>query len=302
METKSSSQQLMVDSIEHKIAESLRGYGFDKISRVPVQTLAAEFLSVPRAVEQLNLIERYAGSLSGKQLLEIGSGYGLLVAIATTLFECDAMGLEPGEDAYFAAHAISLELLKTYALESSRIVNGFGENIPFNPGTFDVVYSSNVLEHVQQPAKVLDEALRVLKPGGIAVIVFPNYGSWWEGHYGLPMIPNCPKSVYKLWVRLFGRDPSFIDTLRFLSYKDVSAWSAAHSGEIETMSTGLEVWEERMKTLEFSEWAALGSLKQFLKVLRKLRLLPVVSWLGRTFHWETPFILVFKKTAIDSPN
>lgn len=263
---------------------------------MPLQTQAAEFLSVPRAIEQLHQIERYTGPLRGKHMLEIGSGYGLVVAIANKLFRCDAVGLEPGEDAYFAAHSISQELLESLGLEKTRIVNGFGEDIPFSDGTFDVVYSSNVLEHVQHPKKVLDEALRVLKVGGTAVIVFPNYGSWWEGHYGLPMIPHCPKRVFKLWVRLFRRDPSFIDTLHFLSYRDLSAWISTHAYEIDLISTGVEVWEERVKTLNFSEWAALGSLKQFLKILRKLRVLPAVSKLGRALHWETPFILVLKKT------
>ena len=60
---------------------------------------------------------------------------------------------------------------------------------PFPTSYFDVVYSSNVLEHVNEPPKVIGEIIRVLKPGGHAQIVVPNYGSWWEGHYGIDLAP-----------------------------------------------------------------------------------------------------------------
>ena len=61
---------------------------------------------------------------------------------------------------------------------------------PLPTSYFDVVYSSNVLEHVKEPPKVISEIIRVLKPGGHAQIVVPNYGSWWEGHYGSDVVPT----------------------------------------------------------------------------------------------------------------
>ena len=49
-----------------------------------------------------------------------------------------------------------------------------GRNIPFPDGDFDVVFSSNVLEHVQSLPELLTEVRRVLRPGGRAVHLMPT--------------------------------------------------------------------------------------------------------------------------------
>lgn len=51
--------------------------------------------------------------------------------------------------------------------------------IPFPDETFDVVFSESVFEHVMDYGPVVRETWRVLKPGGIALHVFPS-------RYGLP--------------------------------------------------------------------------------------------------------------------
>lgn len=45
--------------------------------------------------------------------------------------------------------------------------------IPFGPGTFDMVLCNHVLEHVKDDRKVMTEILRILKPGGMAVLQVP---------------------------------------------------------------------------------------------------------------------------------
>ena len=52
-----------------------------------------------------------------------------------------------------------------------------GKNIPYSNETFDIVFSSNVLEHIPRLHEFQREILRVLKPDGCAIHVVPS-GSW----------------------------------------------------------------------------------------------------------------------------
>ena len=47
----------------------------------------------------------------------------------------------------------------------------------FEDGTFDVVFASNLLEHLERPAsqRLLAEAKRVLRPGGRLILMQPNF-------------------------------------------------------------------------------------------------------------------------------
>jgi len=61
-----------------------------------------------------------------------------------------------------------------------------GQTLPFPSGAFDIVFSSNVLEHVVDLDRVLAETRRVLKPEGCAVHVLPSSSCRiWSipGHY-----------------------------------------------------------------------------------------------------------------------
>lgn len=48
--------------------------------------------------------------------------------------------------------------------------------IPFNDHTFDLILCSHVLEHVPNDHQAMRELYRVLKPGGIALILVPIQG------------------------------------------------------------------------------------------------------------------------------
>ena len=60
------------------------------------------------------------------------------------------------------------------------------ESLPFADGSFDLVYSAYVLEHLENPEKVIKEAIRVTEPGGSLVLIAPNFGA-----------PNRSSPVYK---------------------------------------------------------------------------------------------------------
>jgi len=68
-----------------------------------------------------------------------------------------------------------------------------GDVIPFDSGAFDLVLSNQVFEHVPDMEVAVHEIARVLRPGGIALNVFPDRGVWREGHCGIPFLHWFPK-------------------------------------------------------------------------------------------------------------
>jgi SAM-dependent methyltransferase len=65
--------------------------------------------------------------------------------------------------------------------------------IPFDDSFFDLVISNMVFEHIQDLEGVLCEILRILKPGGTLLCMFPSKDVIREGHCGLPFIHWFPK-------------------------------------------------------------------------------------------------------------
>jgi SAM-dependent methyltransferase len=52
------------------------------------------------------------------------------------------------------------------------------QRLPFEDGSFDLVWCSEVIEHLVDPAFSLAELRRVTKPGGLLVLTTPNSYAW----------------------------------------------------------------------------------------------------------------------------
>ncbi len=83
------------------------------------------------------------------------------------------------------------------------------QNMPLEDNTYDVVFCNHVLEHVPDDNKAMREILRVLKPGGMAIIQVPLNPAW-EKTLEDPSITD-PKERHRLFgqydhVRMYGQD------------------------------------------------------------------------------------------------
>jgi SAM-dependent methyltransferase len=79
--------------------------------------------------------------------------------------------------------------------------------LPFADETFDLVWCTEVIEHVVNPAFTLGEINRVLKPGGKLLLSTPNSAFW----------------VFRMF-RLFGKGPAEMqneDHKQFFGYEDL---------------------------------------------------------------------------------
>ncbi|WP_336485804.1 class I SAM-dependent methyltransferase [Methylobacterium nigriterrae] len=98
----------------------------------------------------------------GARLLDFGSGSGEFLAAARAR-GCEAVGVEPGRD--YAAYA--------RAHHGVEVLEDAGDD-RFEPGTFDVITTHHVLEHLRDPADVMERLARWLKPDGVLYAAVPN--------------------------------------------------------------------------------------------------------------------------------
>ncbi len=73
-----------------------------------------------------------------------------------------------GPQGEFLKQSISVEITGKPNILAS------GEDLPIKDNSFDLVYSCHSLEHMQDTRKTLREWIRVLKPGGLLVIIVPD--------------------------------------------------------------------------------------------------------------------------------
>jgi len=107
---------------------------------------------------------------SGK-LLEIGCSMG------TDLLQLAKRGLNvTGIDLTEAGINLARQRFELYGIPAELKVDD-AENLSFPNNSFDVVYSFGVLHHTPDTQKSIDEVYRVLKPGGLAVIMLYNRAS-----------------------------------------------------------------------------------------------------------------------------
>jgi SAM-dependent methyltransferase len=91
--------------------------------------------------------------------------------------------------------------------------------IPYPNDSFDLVFSDNVMEHLDEPLLIFNEVKRVLKPGGKFLIKTPN-----KYHYVPTISRLTPHSFHQYVNKMRGReeDDTFPTFYNANSKKDVS--------------------------------------------------------------------------------
>lgn len=132
------------------------------------------------------------------KLLDIGCGRGdHLHAFSRLGFEVEGVDIspaaqEPGET--FPVSICDLECAE----------------IPLPDGGFDFIFSKSVLEHLHHPMGLLRNACRLLKPGGVAVIMTPSWAHTYWGPFYIDHTHVTPFTV-----------PSLADALSIAGFAEV---------------------------------------------------------------------------------
>lgn len=106
------------------------------------------------------------------RVLEIGGGNGFQASVLAS-WGCEVASIDlPGN---------AIEQERYYPVQDYD-----GKHLPFPDASFDLVFSSNVLEHIQPVADILMETRRVLRHDGLAVHLLPSpFWRFWTSlsHY-----------------------------------------------------------------------------------------------------------------------
>jgi SAM-dependent methyltransferase len=135
------------------------------------------------------------GELGGRIVVDVGGGGGWFTSAFRArgahcyLFEPDRAELQARNAA------------------SAGAVLADGYWLPVRDGSVDVAFSSNVLEHVPDPMGLIEEMIRVTRPGGLVYLSYTNWYSPWGGHEMSPWHYLGPRYAERRYIRRRRRQP-----------------------------------------------------------------------------------------------
>lgn len=149
--------------------------------------------SLAEALWALQLLSKHTNQqkLKNKTVLEIGAGCGFVSAVLS-LYGSTVTSIEPSSGIFSyhgrIAHALFENLGIHHAIIDSTIENINESEI----GTFDFIFSINVLEHVNSVKNAFEKMSVLLHDDGYMMHVCPNYCIPYEPHLGIVLIPFYP--------------------------------------------------------------------------------------------------------------
>lgn len=116
----------------------------------------------------------------GDTILDLGCGEGRHCITAYMLKDVTSIGVDPSFKDLGTTRERFLDFEQADC-SGKRLALSVceGQRLPFTDGSFDKVICSEVLEHIHDYQAVLDEIVRVLKPGGILGISVPRFFPEW---------------------------------------------------------------------------------------------------------------------------
>jgi SAM-dependent methyltransferase len=127
-----------------------------------VEDSAQRFLQSAEFVEVRRLL---GASLEGAEVLDVGAGTGIASLALLNSGARRVIALEPDASDEVGRGAIA----RLDAERRIEVLDAFGEAIPLEDATVDIVYARQLMHHAEDLPRLVSECARVLRPGGVMV-------------------------------------------------------------------------------------------------------------------------------------
>jgi SAM-dependent methyltransferase len=211
------------------------------------------------------ILEEFIHIERKRRVLKIGCGATPFISYIT---KCEKYALDPLMNYYTSNFEISEEIER---------IKGIGEAIPLPNDYFDVVITTNTLDHVKNPSKVLSEINRILKKRGLLYLTVNCH---------TPLVKN-----YKIVKELLGVGDKFHP--HSFSIKNIRR--SIENSVLKVRSTRKGIGDLGVYT---SRKLLPNDVKKISNSERGLVITKVLSWLGSKFSKEEEgmdFIFVASK-------
>ncbi len=164
----------------------------------------------------------------GKRVIDLGCGEGYGTSLLATA-ACEVVGADLAPEAIYHARK------KYVGQDNLRFDYRDIYDTRLEAGSFDVVVTMQVIEHMHEPDRFMAEIDRLLAPGGLCVITTPN---------GDILSPGCDEPINPF--HIFEFNPSGFEEFLRRFFPRTEVWGLFHKGVL--------YWHERLAVYDKHYW------------------------------------------------
>ena len=184
-----------------------------RVGQVPVDRNLEELFSLESGVcDRFNYFTPRMPDSARRRLLVSGCAAGSEMIIARRYGFQEILGTEVVKD------YIQICEERLSGQQGFNAIHYDGSNLPVEDGTFTSVVSAHIIEHTPSPYHYLKEHMRVLAPGGVLFLEFPNRYHRIELHTGLPSLEYLPGPLRSVGLRYLASRFSIVSAAKRTGY------------------------------------------------------------------------------------